>query len=132
MKVAISSENNYVSAHFGRAPEFTFVTIEDNEIINTEVHGNPGHSIGSIPRFIKENGAECLIVGGIGHRAIQFFRQYGIEIIMGVQGPINDIINALINGTLLGGESFCDPRSGKGYGVEKVHTDADDHFLPHF
>ena len=72
-----------------------------------------------------------MIAGGMGRRAIQFFAQYGIEVIMGVQGPINQVIEKIIDGTLEGGESLCNPGGGKGFGVEKIHTDADDEHPHH-
>ena len=33
MKIAISSDSGIVSPHFGRAPEFTLVTIENNQLV---------------------------------------------------------------------------------------------------
>lgn len=126
MKIAISTDSGYVCAHFGRAPIFTFVTIENNEVVEVKELPNPGHTVGSIPSFIHENGATYMIAGGMGQRAVQFFNQYGIEVITGVQGQINDVIEKILNGTLEGGESLCNPGGGKGYGVDKIHTEADD------
>ncbi len=122
MKIATSTDNGRVSAHFGRAPEFTFVTIEDNEVVDKEVLSNPGHSVGSIPQFVNQQGASVLIAGGMGQRAVGFFNQFGIDTIVGIQGPIDDVIEKILNGTLEGGESLCDPGAGKksGYGVEKL------------
>ena len=71
-----------------------------------------------------------MIAGGMGHRAVEFFRQYGIEVIVGIQGDINEVIKKVLNGTLEGGESLCDPGGGKGFGVEKIHTEADDNQDP--
>jgi predicted Fe-Mo cluster-binding NifX family protein len=126
MKVAISTESNEVCPHFGRAPEFTFVSFEGNKVIAKDILPNPGHSVGSIPQFINQQGASHIITGGMGHRAVGFFQQYGIEVIMGVTGSIDDVIQKIIDGTLEGGESLCAPGAGKGFGVEKIHTDADD------
>ena len=126
MKIAISVESGNVSAHFGRAPEFLFVTIEDNKVIKKEVLPNPGHAVGTIPEFVNEQGANYMIAGGMGPRAVQFFNQYGIEVIVGIAGPVNNVIEKILNGTLEGGESLCSPGGGKGYGVEKIHTEADD------
>ena len=75
LKIVICTENGMVSQHFGRAPDFTFVSIEDDQVVKKEVLPNPGHEIGSIPKFINHQGAECMVVGGIGHRAIDFFNQ---------------------------------------------------------
>ena len=130
MKIAISTESGKVCAHFGRAPEFTIVTIENNEVIETIALPNPGHTVGSIPQLMNEQGANYMIAGGMGHRAVEFFRQYGIEVIVGIQGDINEVIKKVLNGTLEGGESLCDPGGGKGFGVEKIHTEADDNQDP--
>ncbi|MFW9876327.1 MAG: NifB/NifX family molybdenum-iron cluster-binding protein [Candidatus Thorarchaeota archaeon] len=126
MKICISTDSGKVSGHFGRAPEFTFITIENNQVIERKVLPNPGHTVGGIPKFVNEQGAKCMISGGMGPRAVNFFNEYGIEVIMGVTGEIGDIIKEIINGTLEGGESICSPGGGKGYGVEKIHTDTDD------
>lgn len=128
MKIAISTDNGHVSAHFGRAPEFTFVTIEDNEVVDKEVLSNPGHSVGSIPKFVNEQGASVMIAGGMGRRAVGFFDKFGIDTVVGVQGPIDEVIDKVLNGTLEGGESLCKPGAGKkeGYGVEKI-TEEEEH-----
>lgn len=115
-----------VSAHFGRAPEFIIITIENNRVKEKKILQNPGHTMGSIPQFIKEQGAKCMISGGMGPRAIDFFHQYDIDVIIGVSGKIEDVIEKFLNGTLEGTESLCSPGAGKGYGVDKIHTEADD------
>ncbi len=131
MKIAISTESGNVCAHFGRAPDFTFVTIEDNHVLKIEILQNPGHSVGSIPQFVNQQGAKYMIAGGMGRRAEAFFNQYGIEVIVGVTGKIDDVIKKILDGTLEGGESLCSPGVGKGFGVEKIHTDADDNHEHH-
>ena len=72
-----------------------------------------------------------MIAGGMGRRAEAFFNQYGIEVIVGVTGKIDEVIKKIIDGTLEGGESLCAPGRGKGYGVEKIHTEADNAFRHH-
>jgi predicted Fe-Mo cluster-binding NifX family protein len=126
LKIVICTESGNVAQHFGRAPLFTFITIEDNKVIDKEALPNPGHTVGSIPQFINEQGATCMITGGIGHRAVGFFNDYGIEVIRGVIGSVDDTIGKILDGTLEGGENICSPGLGKGYGVEKIHTEADD------
>ena len=125
LKIAICTESGRVAQHFGRAPEYIFVTIEDNKVIETKSLFNPGHSVGSIPQFIHEQGATCMITGGIGRRAIDFFNQYGIEVIKGINGSVNDTIEKILDGTLEGGENICSPGLAKGQGVDRIHTEAD-------
>ncbi len=121
MRIAISTDGDFVSAHFGRCPLFTIVDIEDGKVTKKEVIENPGHQPGFIPQFLHQRGVECIICGGMGERAKGFFDEYGIQTIIGVNGRINEILERFLNGILKGSETFCKPGSGKGYGVNK-HT----------
>ncbi len=123
MKTAISTDGDYVSAHFGRCPHFTILDIENGEIVKKEIIPNPGHSPGFIPQFLHEKGVKAIIAGGMGMRATGFFSELGIEAIVGISGKIDDVITQLLKGTLKGGESLCKPGSGKGYGVEKTECE---------
>jgi predicted Fe-Mo cluster-binding NifX family protein len=123
MRIAISMDGDFVSAHFGRCPSFTIVEIEDRKVVKKEVVRNPGHQPGFIPQFLHQRGVECIVAGGMGMRAQGFFAEAGIQTILGASGKINDVIEKLKQGTLEGGESLCKPGSGKGYGVEKEVCD---------
>lgn len=120
MRVAISTDGDYVSAHFGRCSSFTIVDIEDGRIKNKGLLNNPGHQPHFLPKFLHQKGVECIIAGGMGVRAQEMFYEAGIQTILGVQGKIDDVIEQLRKGTLKGGESLCRPGSGKGYGLEKA------------
>ena len=123
MRIAISTDGDFVSAHFGRCPHFTIVDIENGELTNKEVVPNPGHQPGFIPQFLHEKGVGCIIAGGMGMRATGFFDEFGIKAIVGVSGKIDDVIEQIKNNTLQGGESLCKPGSGKGYGLDKTVCD---------
>jgi predicted Fe-Mo cluster-binding NifX family protein len=123
MRIAISTDGDFVSAHFGRCPSFTIVDIRDRKIARKEVVRNPGHQPGFIPQFLHQRGVECIVAGGMGMRAQGFFAEAGIQTILGASGRINDVIEKLKRGTLESGESLCKPGSGKGYGVEKEVCD---------
>jgi len=123
LKIAISTDGDFVSAHFGRCPEFTIVDIKDGKVEKTETVQNPGHQPGYIPQFLHQKGVICIICGGMGMRATGFFEELGIQTIVGISGKIDDVIKKLSKGTLEGGESLCKPGSGKGYGIEKSECD---------
>lgn len=120
MKIAISTDGDFVSAHFGRCPTFTVVDIKDGKIMNKETVENPGHQPGLIPQFLHQKGVECIVAGGMGMRAVGFFDEIGIKTVVGVSGKIEEVIDKLLKGTLEGGESLCSPGSGKGYGLDKT------------
>ena len=129
MKIAISTDGDFVSAHFGRCPLFTIVDIQDKKIVTLDTIENPGHHPGFLPRFLHEKGVEFIIAGGMGMRAEELFAQAGIQTIMGISGKVDSVIEKVISGTIEGGESLCNPGAGRGYGVEKTacdHPDEDD------
>ena len=55
-----------------------------------------------VPNFIKQQGAEVIIAGGMGMRAIEFFNQLGIEAVTGASGRVADVINSYLKGNLQG------------------------------
>ncbi|MBM4272502.1 MAG: dinitrogenase iron-molybdenum cofactor [Deltaproteobacteria bacterium] len=123
MKIAISTDGEYVSAHFGRCPTFTLVEIENDRIVAKEIVDNPGHQPGYIPRFLHELGVRCIIAGGMGPRASEIFRDLDMEAIVGVTGKVDDVVDKLIHSNLTGGASLCQPGAGKGYGMDKLLCD---------
>jgi predicted Fe-Mo cluster-binding NifX family protein len=123
LRIAISTDSGFVSEHFGRCPSFTIVDIEDGRVISSKVLDNPGHQPGAIPEFLHQRGVSCIVAGGMGMRARTFFDEAGIQAILGVKGRIDDIVEALLNRTLEGGESLCKPGAGKGYGIDKAVCD---------
>jgi len=127
MKIAISTDGDYVSPHFGRCPSFTILDIEDGKVVSKDTVANPGHSPGFIPQFLHQKKVKAIIAGGMGMRATGFFNELGIETIVGIDGKIDDIVDQLLKGTLRGGESLCRPGSGRGYGVEKTECDHPEH-----
>jgi predicted Fe-Mo cluster-binding NifX family protein len=123
VKIAISTDNNQVSAHFGRCPHFTIIEVDGEKIVGKETIDNPGHQPAFLPEFLSGLGVNCIIAGGMGRRAIALFSEKGIQTLVGVSGPVDEIIDKLIQGTLEGGESLCKPGSGRGYGIEKSECD---------
>ena len=104
MRIAIPSTSpeglsSEVSSHFGRAPYYTFVDIEEGEIKNVEVVPVPfeNHGPGDLPNFVKEHGGEVVIAYGMGHRAVDFFQQLGVDVVTGAMGKIEDVVKAFIH-----------------------------------
>jgi predicted Fe-Mo cluster-binding NifX family protein len=118
MKAAISTDQGQVSAHFGRCPSYTIVEIEKGQILKQEEIPNPGHQPGFLPQYLSKINVNCIIAGGMGPRAQSLFAQKNIETIIGVQGPVDKVIEKLINQELEIGEDLCDHRHGIGKHAE--------------
>jgi len=63
-----------------------------------------------------------VIAGGAGFRAQEFCNQYGIRLVLGVEGKVDEALKAFAEGKLQDGKGSCTPGSGKGYGIPKEVT----------
>ncbi len=100
MKIAITCENNQVFQHFGHTPEFAVYTVSDGQITDKKILpcGETGH--GALAGLLAEDGVELLICGGIGGGAQMALANAGIQLIGGASGDVDDVMHALIEGTL--------------------------------
>ena len=98
MKIAIASDGNKVSAHFGHCEGFSMYEVEKNKVLNNEFVPNPGHRPGFLPMFLKDNKVDLIISGGMGGSAQELFVNNGIDVIVGAEGSCEDVINAYIKG----------------------------------
>jgi predicted Fe-Mo cluster-binding NifX family protein len=130
MKIAISTDQGQVSAHFGRCPSYTILEIKEGQVHDRQEIPNPGHQPGFLPQYLSEMGVSCIIAGGMGPRAQSLFSQKNIETIIGVQGSIDDVIHKLINQELEPGEDLCDHGQGMEphvQGKQQFHEEAVHH-----
>ncbi|MDX9831061.1 MAG: NifB/NifX family molybdenum-iron cluster-binding protein [Anaerolineae bacterium] len=110
MRIAVSADNNEglnstVSPHFGRCPHFVLVDVEDQEIRDVQSVDNPyygNHQPGQVPGFIASHGANVMLTGGMGGRAIMFFQEYGIEGVTGAYGTVKQAVEHYLGGQLKG------------------------------
>jgi predicted Fe-Mo cluster-binding NifX family protein len=110
MRVAISADNSngldsVVSPHFGRCPYFVLVDLEGQEVKAVQAISNPyygNHQPGQVPGFIHSQGANVMLTGGMGRRAIMFFEEYGIEAATGASGTVRHTLEQYLGGALQG------------------------------
>jgi predicted Fe-Mo cluster-binding NifX family protein len=112
MRVAVSADNNngldsVVSPHFGRCPYYVLVDLDGREVSQVNAVENPAygqHQPGQVPGFIKSQGADVMLSGGMGRRAIGFFQQYGIQAVTGATGTVRHALEQYLGGALQGAE----------------------------
>jgi len=108
MKIAVATDGDAVSLHFGRCEGYNFFEIEDGKVISKTYEKNPGHQPGLIPKWLKERDVNCIIAGGAGPKAQEFFKNLGIDFILGVQGKVEEVVEEYLKGELKSGESTCE------------------------
>jgi predicted Fe-Mo cluster-binding NifX family protein len=108
MRIAISADedkglDSRTSHHFGRCPYFVLVDVEGEEVQRFSVIANPffaGHQPGMVPEFIHQQGADVMISGGMGHKAIGFFQQFGIKPTTGATGTVLETLERYFGGEI--------------------------------
>ncbi len=107
-----------VSPHFGRCPYFTLVDVEGHTVLHVDAVVNPfyaRHQPGQVPGFIQSLGAQVMLSGGMGGRAVEYFRQLGIEAVTGAAGTARETLKRYLGGELDGAEA-CTESVEHGHG----------------
>ncbi|MDA3865129.1 MAG: DUF134 domain-containing protein [Salinivirgaceae bacterium] len=107
--VAIPSDAGVLANHFGHAPEFAFIEIENEKVKAVDMKLPPEHEPGVIPRWVSENGATTVIAGGMGGKAIELFRQNNINVVTGAENlEVETLAQQFAEGKLTGGGNRCE------------------------
>ena len=106
MRIAVSADDNngldsVVSPHFGRCPYYDH------------------HQPGQVPGFIRSQGADVMLTGGMGRRALDLFEQYGVEAVTGASGTVRHALERYLGGKLRGAEP-CRKSTGHDHEAEPV------------
>lgn len=123
MRVAISVDDSngldsVVSPHFGRCPYYILVDLDGQEVKRVNAVPNPNygrHAPGTVPAFIQDQGADVMLAGGMGRRAIALFQQYGIEAVTGAGGTVHRALAQYLGGALQRAEP-CSTSLGHDHG----------------
>ncbi len=118
MKIAFPTEDGEtISAHFGRAPFFTVVTLNEGDLPqfeqrNKAFHGSAEHAPGAEHQGHDHNSmfapiADCqvLIAGGMGQPAYEHAAAAGLDIVLTGEKSITAALEAYRGGRLM-----SDPR----------------------
>jgi predicted Fe-Mo cluster-binding NifX family protein len=122
MTIAIPTTEGRLHEHFGGSTQFSFVQTDpaQRKILGIRIVTAPPHAPGLFPRWLREQGANVVIAGGIGQRALDLFARQGIEVRAGEAGAtVESLAAAYLNGQLV----------NKPEGCAHHHDDAGEH--PH-
>jgi predicted Fe-Mo cluster-binding NifX family protein len=133
MRIAVSADNrqgldSVVSPHFGRCPHYILVDVEDHDVTGIQEVDSPfygHHQPGQVPGFIHSLGADVMLAGGMGGRAIMFFQQYGIEGVTGAYGTVRQSVERYLGGELRGAAP-CKESQEHGHGDAELGYEEDE------
>ncbi|NQV01656.1 MAG: ATPase [Bacteroidia bacterium] len=109
LKVAVPTQNNLLTAHFGHCEKFAIIDIEDGIVVNEAYITPPIHQPGVYPQFLAQQGVDLIIAGGMGMKAQNLFAQNSIKVFIGVQnGTPKQLAEAYLKNQLQTGQNLCD------------------------
>ena len=110
MKIAIPSEtdaglNSVRSGHFGHAPYFTIVTIEDRQVKGAEVVKNVDHDqygCGGVIQYVHTLGVDGILTVGMGMPPFRSFTNAGITVYSETNTPmVGDVAQLFAMGLVM-------------------------------
>lgn len=109
MKFAIPLAEGKLTAHFGHCQEFALVDVEDNQIKKKQTMVPPPHEPGVLPRWLHKQGANVIIAGGMGAKALDLFAQNGIKVLTGALSLApEELVQQYLDNSLKTGANVCD------------------------
>lgn len=99
-KIAVSSNEKYMTPYFGRCYSFDFVEVKNGKIAKREKVLNPGHDTDFLPKFLSEKDVSHVMAGHIDQEMKASLSNNSIKSLLGILGKIDDVIEKFVKGTL--------------------------------
>lgn len=100
MKIAVTTQGNQIFQHFGKCPTFTVFSAEGGAIQGKTAIDASQNGHAALAGFLNDSGVDVVICGGIGDGAKQMLSEAGIKLISGIEGNIENAVNAYLSGNL--------------------------------
>ena len=115
MNIAIPIHGSRVMPRFGCTREIMVVAVEDGRLVSRKRVRMTSEMFESFPAILASEHISVMICGGIHPRFQQAIQGQDIQLVWGVVGEWQEVLQAYLNGTLQANPSFClhhDPRRG--------------------
>ncbi|MCJ7796073.1 MAG: hypothetical protein MUQ56_04805, partial [Thermoleophilia bacterium] len=115
MIVALPYANGEVNGHFGRTEAFLIAEVGDGRVLSTNVRPVEGlqHDHRGLVGFLKAQGAEVILAGGMGAPMQQALKAAGFSLYCGVSGPVDYVLAAFLSGAIEQSEGTCGHHHGE-------------------
>ncbi|MGC8624343.1 MAG: NifB/NifX family molybdenum-iron cluster-binding protein [Phycisphaerae bacterium] len=127
MKIAVPVAEGNLSQHFGQCREVAMFEVDPQAktILGTQIIPTPPHEPGRFPAWLQAQGADMVIAGGMGQRALELFQQAGIKTIVGAPSEqAETVVTAWLQGRLASSANACNHDA-------QEHHECGDHHREH-
>ncbi len=108
MKIAVTYEGGMVYQHFGHTEQFKVYEVVDGKVRSVKMLVADGSGHEANAAFLKENGVDVLICGGIGDGAVKALEEAGVGLCSGQSGDADRAVAAYLRGELVSTGANCD------------------------
>lgn len=130
--IAVPMMDGSFSTHFGGASSFALYEVDETTgtVSAKGAVAPPEHGRGVFPAWLRGMGADVILAGGMGPRAVGIFAQHGIEVVLGVEPDEPEtLVQSWLDGTLRAtgepcndhGFHDCDHHEGRRHGRAGRH-----------
>jgi predicted Fe-Mo cluster-binding NifX family protein len=106
-RVAIARVGDAVAPHISQAEAFAVYDCAAGEAVRVGDLEMPSLSVGFVLAFLQGHGIDAVIAGNTGGGFRALLAGNGIEVVRGVEGPVEDVARAYAAGTLERAEVAC-------------------------
>ena len=100
MTIAVTYADGVIFQHFGHTAFFKLYDTEQGNVLSARIVETQGSGHGALAGFLKEQGVDVLICGGIGGGARFALMDAGIAIYGGVSGDADEAAELFLNNAL--------------------------------
>ena len=100
MKIAVTYDAGMIFQHFGHTASFKIYEVENGTVVSSQVVDTHGSGHGALAGFLRDQGVDTLICGGIGGGAQMALAEAGIQFYGGVSGDADEAVEDLLSGQL--------------------------------
>jgi ATP-binding protein involved in chromosome partitioning len=118
MRIAVPVSNGKLTQHFGHCPAFALVEADpqNKSIVSSVELPAPVHAPGVRPRWLREQGVDLVIAGGMGDGARSLLDSCSIQVITGAPAETPEsLVRSYLEGALTAGANDCDHSQGGGH-----------------
>jgi len=111
LKIAIPMQAGHLSAHFGGADRFAIFEVDEQarRIMSLTSATPPAHEQGSFPTWLKEQGCNVVLAGGMGPRAVTMLESFGIQTVVGIPecAELETLVREFVEGRVAASGESC-------------------------
>ncbi len=103
MRIAATfdSSNGEIFQHFGKTQNFRIYDTDGQTITQAQTIGTDGKGHGQLAPYLKAQGVDAVICGGVGAGMREALTGLGIKFYAGVSGNPDEAVNELLAGKLV-------------------------------